>query len=72
MDMPGLRLPSQSQSRLLEYLKSIVRDENENIQFIIVTSSSALIEKANTVELFMLMTCAQATSDNNKFKLDGV
>jgi predicted ATP-dependent endonuclease of OLD family len=55
MDMPGLYLQPQSQSRLLEYFRSIVRKENENIQVIIVTSSSNLIEKATTEELFMLM-----------------
>jgi hypothetical protein len=31
MDMPGLYLPPQSQSRLLEYVRSVVREENENI-----------------------------------------
>ncbi len=54
MDMPGLYLPPQLQSRLLEYFRSVVREENENIQFIIVTSSAALIDKANAEELFLL------------------
>jgi len=36
--------------------RTIVGEENEeNTRFIIVTSSSALIDKANTDELFMLM-----------------
>jgi hypothetical protein len=33
----------------------VVKGENENIQLIIVTSSSALMDKATTEELFMLM-----------------
>ena len=53
--MPALHLPPQSQSRLLEYFRSIIREENDNIQFIIVTNSSSLIDKATTAELFMLM-----------------
>ena len=55
MDMPGVYLQPQLQSRLLEYVRSVVKEENEHIQFIIVTSSSDLIEKATIEELFMLM-----------------
>jgi len=54
MDMPGLYLKPQLQSRLLEYFRSVVREENERIQFIVVTSSSALIDKAYVEELFLL------------------
>ena len=53
MDMPGIYLPPQLQSRLLEYVRFVVK-ENENIQFIIVTSSSALIDKATTEELVII------------------
>ena len=53
MDMPGLRLPPQLQSRLLEYVRSVVREDG-NFQFIIVTSSSALIDKATTEELVII------------------
>jgi predicted ATP-dependent endonuclease of OLD family len=66
MDMPGLRLPPQLQSRLLDYIRSIVREENENIQFIIVTNSSALIDKATTEELFMLMPSQQLAEGSNQ------
>jgi hypothetical protein len=66
MDMPGLYLQPQSQSRLLEYFRSVVREENENIQFIIVTSSSDLIEKATTKELFMLMPSQQLAEGSNQ------
>lgn len=65
MDMPNLRLPPQSQSKLLEYLRS-TRDENENIQFIIVTSSSALIDKATSEELFMLVPSQQLAEGSNQ------
>jgi hypothetical protein len=66
MDMPGLYLPPQSQSRLLEYFRSVVREADEIIQFIIVTSSSALIEKATTEELFMLMPSQQLAEGSNQ------
>jgi hypothetical protein len=66
MDMLDLHLPSQSQSRLLEYLRSVLREENENIQFIIVTSSFALIEKDTTEELFMLMPSQQLAEGSNQ------
>jgi len=66
MDMPGLRLPPQLQSRLLDYIRSILREENENIQFIIVTNSSALIDKATTEELFMLMPSQQLAEGSNE------
>ena len=65
MDMPGLYLQPQSQSRLLGYVRSVVR-EDENIQFIIVTSSSALVEKATNEELFMLMPSQQLTESSNQ------
>jgi predicted ATP-dependent endonuclease of OLD family len=55
MDMPGLYLQPQLQSRLLEYVRSVVQEADENTQFIIVTSSSALLDKATSEELFMLM-----------------
>jgi predicted ATP-dependent endonuclease of OLD family len=66
LDMPGLRLPPQSQSRLLDYVRSVVKEANENIQFIIVTNSSDLIEKAVTEELFMLMPSQQLTEGSNQ------
>jgi predicted ATP-dependent endonuclease of OLD family len=66
MDMPGLYLPPQSQSKLLEYFRSVVREENENIQFIIVTNSSALIDKATAEELFMLMPSQQLAEGSNQ------
>jgi hypothetical protein len=66
MDMPGLRLPPQSQSRLLEYFRSVVREEDRNIQFIIVMSSSALMEKATTEELFIVMPSQQLAEGSNQ------
>ena len=66
MDMSGLYIQPQSQSRLLEYVRSVVREEDENIQFIIVTSSSALVEKATNEELFMLMPSQQLTESSNQ------
>ncbi|PWU80991.1 MAG: hypothetical protein DLM72_09210 [Candidatus Nitrosopolaris wilkensis] len=66
MDMLDLHLPSQSQSRLLEYVRSVLREENENIQFIIVTSSFALIEKDTTEELFMLMPSQQLAEGSDQ------
>jgi predicted ATP-binding protein involved in virulence len=65
MDMPGLYLQPQIQSRLLEYVRSVVK-ENENIQFIIATNSSALIDKATTEELFMLMPSQQLPEGSNQ------
>jgi len=67
MDMPDIHLPSQLQSRLLEYVRCVVREENENIQFIIVTNSSALIDKATAEELFMLMPSQQLAEGSNQF-----
>jgi hypothetical protein len=66
MDMPGLYLQPQPQSRLLEYVRSVVREENENIQFIIVTNSSALKDKATTEELLMLMPSQQLAEGSNQ------
>lgn len=66
MDTPCLTLPSQLQSLFLEYVRSVVREENENIQFIIVTSSSVLIDKASSEELFMLMPSEQLAKDSNQ------
>jgi hypothetical protein len=66
MDMPGLYLQPHLQSGLLEYLRSVVRDEDGDIQFIIVTSSSALIEKTTTEELFMLMPSQQLAEGSNQ------
>ena len=66
MDMPGLYLQPQTQSRLLEYVRSVVWEENENIQFIIVTNCSALIDKATTEELFMLMPSEQLAEGSNQ------
>jgi predicted ATP-dependent endonuclease of OLD family len=54
MDMPGIYLQPQTQSSLLDYFRSVVK-ENENIQFIIVTNSADLIDKATNEELFALM-----------------
>ena len=70
MDMPGQRLPSSLQSLLLEYIRSVVREENGNIQFIIVTSSPALIDEATSEERFMLMPSSEHLiegSDTNMF-----
>jgi predicted ATP-binding protein involved in virulence len=64
MDMPGLYLPPQLQSRLLEYVRSVVREDG-NFQFIIVTSSSALIDKATAEELFILMPSQQLAEGSN-------
>jgi predicted ATP-dependent endonuclease of OLD family len=66
MDMPGLYLQPQLQSKLLEYVRSVVMEEKENIQFIIVTSSSAMIDKATTEELFMLMPSEQLVDSSNQ------
>ena len=66
MDMPDLRLPSQLQSRLLEYVRSVVREEIENIQFIIETNSSALMDKATSEELFMLLPSQQLAEGSNQ------
>jgi hypothetical protein len=66
IDMPGLYLPPQLQSRILEYVRSVVQEADENIQFIIVTSSSALIAKATTEELFMLMPLQQLAEGSNQ------
>ena len=65
MDMPGIYLPPQLQSRLLEYVRFVVK-ENENIQFIIVTNSSALIDKATAEELFILMPSQQLAEGSNQ------
>ncbi|HEY7571251.1 MAG TPA: hypothetical protein VH796_07780 [Nitrososphaeraceae archaeon] len=66
MDMPGLRLPSTLQSLLLEYIRSVVREENGNIQFIVVTSFSALIDKATSEERFMLMPSEHLAEGSNQ------
>lgn len=66
MDTPGLRLPSPLQSLLLEYVRSVVIEENGNIQFIVVTNSSALIDKATSEELFMLMPSEYLAGDSNQ------
>jgi predicted ATP-dependent endonuclease of OLD family len=66
MDMPDLYLQPQLQSRLLEYVRSVVREENENIQFILVTNRSALIEKATTEELFMFMPSQELVEGSNQ------
>jgi predicted ATP-dependent endonuclease of OLD family len=66
MDMPGLYLPPQLQSTLLEYVRSVAKEANEDIQFIIVTSSTALIDKANAEELFMLMPSQLLVKGSNQ------
>jgi len=66
MDMPGVYLQPQLHSKLLEYVRSVVWEENENIQFIIVTNCSALIDKATTEELFMLMPSEQLAEGSNQ------
>ncbi|MDP9289420.1 MAG: hypothetical protein M3P08_14660 [Thermoproteota archaeon] len=66
IDIPNLYIPPQLQSRLLEYFRSLVREENEIIQFIIVTNSSALIDKATAEELFMLMPSQQLAEGSNQ------
>ena len=66
IDMPSLTLPSQLQSLLLKYVRSVVREENGNIQFIIVTSSYALIDKVTSEELFMLISSGHSTKDSNQ------
>ena len=64
--MPGLYFPPQLQSRLLEYVRSVVKEANEDIQFIIVTSSAALIDKADAEELFMLRPSEQLSEGSNQ------
>jgi hypothetical protein len=44
----------------------LVRNENEKIQFIIVTNSSALVKKANAQELFMLTPSQQLAEGSNQ------
>lgn len=66
MDMPGIYIQLQLQSRLPDYVRCVVREENENILFIITTSSSALIDKATTEELFMLMPSQQLAEGYNQ------
>jgi hypothetical protein len=44
----------------------VVREENENIQFIIVTNSSALMDKATAEELFILMPSQQLAECSNQ------
>jgi hypothetical protein len=66
MDMPGARLPSQLQSLLLEYIRSVVREEDERIQFIIVTSRSDLFDKATSEERFMLLPSEHLAKDSNQ------
>jgi predicted ATP-dependent endonuclease of OLD family len=66
MDMSVLYLKPQLQSRLLEYIRSVVREENENVQFIIVTNSSALIDKATAEELFMLVPSQELAEGSNQ------
>ncbi len=67
--MPDLHLLPQSQSRLLEYIRSVVREDNENVQFIIVTNSSTFMDKVTAEELFMLMPSELAESSNQLVKL---
>ena len=64
--LSSLYLHPQLQSRVLEYVRSVAREENENIQVIIVTNSSALIDKATTEELFMLMPSQQLAEGSNQ------
>jgi predicted ATP-dependent endonuclease of OLD family len=66
MDMPGLYLQPQLQSRLLDYIRSVVKEESENIQFIIVTNSSALVDRATPEELFMLISSQQLADGFNQ------
>jgi hypothetical protein len=44
----------------------VVTGGNENVQFIIVTNSSALIDKATAEELFMLMPSEQLAEGSNQ------
>jgi hypothetical protein len=64
--MPDMYLQPRLQSRLLDYIRSVVKEENENIQFIIVTCSSALKDKATPEELFMLMPSQQLAEGSNQ------
>lgn len=66
--MPGIYLQPQLQSRILEYVRSVVTGGNENVQFIIVTNSSALIDKATAQELFMLMPSEQLAEGSNQLE----
>ncbi|HEY7080599.1 MAG TPA: hypothetical protein VH500_12920, partial [Nitrososphaeraceae archaeon] len=66
MDTPGAFLPSQLQSLLLEYIRFVVREENEHIQFIIVTSRSDLFDNAISEERFMLMPSEHLAEDSNQ------
>lgn len=65
MEMPNIFLPEQ-QLRLLEYLRAIVKEEDGNTQFIIVSSSSALIDKAVTEESYMLIPPWQLVGGSNQ------
>ena len=66
MDVPNLLVPPQLLAASLEHLRSTVREENENIQFIFVTSSFDLIHIANTDEVFMLMPSQQLAECSNQ------
>jgi hypothetical protein len=44
----------------------VVREETENIQFLIVTNSSAFIDKATAEELFILMPSQQLAEDSSQ------
>lgn len=67
IDLPNLLLPREIQSQLLEYFRFIAKEKNENIQFIIVTDSRALIDKAYAEgELFMMMPAEQVEGGANQ------
>lgn len=68
MDIPNLPIPRHMQAALLEYFRVVVKEENENIQFIIVTSSSALIGKATAEEGFMLMPLREIIEGSNQLE----
>jgi len=66
IDSPSPFLSREQQSRLLDYLRAIVKEENENIQFIIVTNSPALIANATAEELFMLIPTERLVGGTNQ------
>ncbi len=66
MDMSGLYLQPQFQLRLLDYVRSVVKKENENIQFVVVTNSCALIDMTTIEDLFVLMPSEQLAEGSNQ------
>lgn len=67
MDSPNPFLPCELQSRLLEYFRSVVEEEDlKNVQFIIVTGSIAFVSNATSEELFMLVSPQKLEKGSNQ------